>query len=138
MDAAPKRVAAHIIRKPAVEPAVCEVIENPAETSRVDVRELQHMLAKSSSAPIDLETDIEVVADTAEAPAPKPTRLAHTVRRADSAPIVAEPPAVTVEMPAIQAEPIVAAAPPARDRWTMVAVGALAVASVGLLVAVLM
>lgn len=134
MDAAPKRVAAHIIRKPAVEPAVCEVIENPAETSRVDVRELQHMLAKSSSSPIDLETDIEVVADAVDAPAQKPTRLAHTVRRADSAPIVAEPalvPAVTVEMPAIQAEP------PVRDRWTMVAVGALAVASVGLLVAVL-
>ncbi|MFT3695096.1 MAG: hypothetical protein QM831_18305 [Kofleriaceae bacterium] len=157
MDVAPKRVAAHIIRKPTAQPveAVCEVIENPGETSRVDVRELQKLMTKSSSVPVDLETDIEVVAEASQQmPVAKPSRLAHTVRRAESAPIIAPlavEPAATVEMPAVvvamdepaETAPIVVAVPvmamaPPRDRWTIVAVGALAVASVGLALAILM
>lgn len=130
-----KRVAAHIIRKPVVESAVCEVIENAGETSRVDLRQLQHMIA-DTKAPIDLETEIEVCTESAE-PSARSTRLAHTVRRAESAPIVApEPePAATVEMAPLVAavEPV---AVPARDRTTIYAAAAFVLAAVALLVVV--
>jgi hypothetical protein len=132
MVAAPKRVAAHIIRKPVAESAVCEVIENPGETSRVDLRQLQHMLA-DTAAPIDLETDIEICAEPADqAPVARSTRLAHTVRRAESAPIAPEPD-VTVEM-AVACEPEEA---PRHGRATIYAAAAVVVSAIGLLLVVL-
>jgi len=149
--AVPKRVAAHIIRKPVVETAVCEVIENAGETSRVDIRDLRHMLA-DSSAPIDLETDIEVCAEPAErTSAVRSTRLAHTLRRAETAPI-APVPAVTVQMTAlvtdIEPEPppvladVVEHEPtpaPVHNRTALYATAvAVVVAAVGLMLVVMM
>jgi len=131
MAVAPRRVAAHIIRKPVVESAVCEVIENAGETSRVDLRELRHMLADSS---VDLETDIEVCAEPAEpASIARSTRLAHTVRRAGTAPVVPEP-TVTVQV-AVACEPEPA---PPRDRTTIYAAAAAVVAAAALLLVVMM
>jgi hypothetical protein len=146
--AVPRRVAAHIVRKPVVESAVCEVIETAGETTRVDLRELRHMLA-DTSAPIDLETDIEICAESEERTAARSTRLAHTFRRAESAPIVQEP-AVTAQMVAlvddveelapqvVDVEPELAPAP-ARSRTAIYATaGAVVVAAVGLLLVVIM
>jgi hypothetical protein len=140
--AVPRRVAAHIVRKPVVESAVCGVIEAPGETTRVDLRELRHMLA-DTSAPIDLETDIEVCAESAEEiSVVRPTRLAHTFRRAESAPIATEP-AVTVEMPALVADveptPQLPEVEPVQNRTAIYATAAaVVVAAVGLLLVVIM
>jgi hypothetical protein len=108
-----KRVAAHVIRKPVVEaiPEAVPEMQAAHETTRVDMRELQHIL--TSSVPVDLETDIEVCAESSEPAAvvARSTRLAHTVRRAESQ---AEPatPGTTVEMQAMQIEAAHAAAEP--------------------------
>jgi hypothetical protein len=141
-----KRVAAHVIRKPVVEaiPEAVPEMQAAHETTRVDMRELQHIL--TSSVPVDLETDIEVCADSSEPTVvARSTRLAHTVRRAESQ---AEPAGATVEMQAIQIEAAHAAAEPdpvpvaqiepprRRARTTYYAAAAFVVAAISLVAVV--
>ena len=142
-----KRVAAHVIRKPVVDaiPEAIPELQAAHETTRVDLRELQHMLT-STAPPVDLETDIEVCAESSEpASVARSTRLAHTVRRADSQ--AEQPlevvPAATVEMRAIQIEAAHAAAEPdpapvarRRDRATVYAAAVFVLAAIGLVVVV--
>ena len=116
------------------------------ETTRVDMRELQHILT-STSPPVDLETDIEVCAEPSEpAVVARSTRLAHTVRRAESQAEAVAAPGATVEMQAIQiaaahaaAEPDLAplvAEPRRRDRTAYYAAAAFVVAAISLVAVV--